>query len=106
MKSRFLEKILSSRNDIFLASRDKNIFAGGNEPRLYNDFVKDYNNSRNGSFNHLAKEIGMCFYSGSRMEDAVWYYGMKIFLLVWIVFVPIAITARLEKIIKLLEEKK
>ena len=48
----------------------------------------------------------MCFYPGNRMEDAVWYYGIKIFLLIWIVFVPIAITARLEKIIKLLEEKK
>jgi len=40
------------------------------------------------------------------MEEAIWYVGIKIFLLVWIVFVPIAITARLEKIIRLLEEKK
>ena len=48
----------------------------------------------------------MCYPSGNRMEDAIWYFGVKIFLLVWIVFVPIAITARLEKIIKLLEEKK
>jgi len=30
-------------------------------------------------------------------------FGIKVFLLIWIVFVPIAITARLEKIIKLLE---
>lgn len=48
----------------------------------------------------------MCFYPANRMEDAVWYFGIKIFLLIWIVFVPIAITGRLEKIIKLLEEKK
>lgn len=39
------------------------------------------------------------------LEGAIWTVGIKIFLVVWIVFVPIAITARLEKIIKLLEEK-
>ena len=33
-------------------------------------------------------------------------FGIKVFLLIWIVFVPIAITARLEQIIKLLKEKK
>ena len=33
-------------------------------------------------------------------------FGIKVFLLIWIIFVPIAITSRLEKIIKLLEEKK
>ena len=32
-------------------------------------------------------------------------FGIKIFLLIWVIFVPIAITARLEKIIKLLENK-
>ncbi len=32
-------------------------------------------------------------------------FGVKVFLLIWVVFVPIAITARLEKIIKLLEEE-
>lgn len=32
-------------------------------------------------------------------------FGIKVFLLIWIIFVPIAITARLEKIIKLLENK-
>ena len=32
-------------------------------------------------------------------------FGIKVFLLIWIIFVPIAITARLEKIIKLLEKK-
>ena len=47
----------------------------------------------------------MCFYPGGQHEDAVWYFGIKVFLLVWIVFVPIAMTARLEKIIKLLEKK-
>lgn len=34
------------------------------------------------------------------------YFTIKVFLLIWIIFVPIAITSRLEKIIKLLEEKK
>ncbi|MBN1870183.1 MAG: hypothetical protein JW847_06400 [Candidatus Omnitrophica bacterium] len=32
-------------------------------------------------------------------------FGIKVFLLIWIIFVPIAITARLEKIIKLLEQE-
>lgn len=32
--------------------------------------------------------------------------GIKIFLLVWVIFVPIVVTNRLEKIIKLLSEKK
>jgi len=39
------------------------------------------------------------------LEEAIWSVGIKIFILVWIIFVPIAITARLERIIKLLEEK-
>jgi len=38
------------------------------------------------------------------VEESIWSVGLMIFLLVWIVFVPVAITARLEKIIKLLEE--
>ena len=48
----------------------------------------------------------MCLYSGSSIEESIWGVGLTIFLLVWVVFVPIAITARLERIIKLLEEKK
>jgi len=40
------------------------------------------------------------------VEASIWYVGIKIFLLVWIVFVPIAITSRLERIAKALEEKK
>ena len=32
-------------------------------------------------------------------------FSVKVFLLIWIIFVPIAITARLEKIIKLLEDE-
>lgn len=48
----------------------------------------------------------MCLYSGGSIEESIWGVGLTVFLLVWIVFVPIAITARLEKIIKLLEEKK
>mgnify|MGYP001563062192 CR=1 FL=1 len=49
----------------------------------------------------------MCYTPGmDSMEAGIWQAGIKIFLLVWIVFVPVAITARLEKIIKLLEDKK
>lgn len=33
-------------------------------------------------------------------------YALKVFLVIWIVFVPVVITARLEKIIKLLEDLK
>ena len=33
-------------------------------------------------------------------------YGIKVFLLIWVIFVPIVISSRLEKIIQLLEEKK
>lgn len=40
------------------------------------------------------------------VEAEIWAAGIKIFILVWIIFVPVAITARLEKIIQLLEEKK
>ena len=31
-------------------------------------------------------------------------FTVKVFLLIWVIFVPIAITARLEKIVKLLED--
>ncbi|MCK5215358.1 MAG: hypothetical protein KAR05_08400 [Candidatus Omnitrophica bacterium] len=48
--------------------------------------------------------MGPCYLGG--LEEAIWHVGLKIFLLVWIIFVPIAITARLERIIKLLEEKR
>ena len=48
----------------------------------------------------------MCPYESGNVQDLIWYVGIKIFLVVWIVFVPIAITNRLEKIIRLLEEKK
>ncbi len=49
----------------------------------------------------------MCvYYPVSSVEENIWGFGITVFLLVWIVFVPIAITARLERIIKLLEEKK
>ena len=37
------------------------------------------------------------------LEASVIYFGISVFLLIWIIFVPIAITARLEKMIKLLE---
>ena len=41
----------------------------------------------------------------ARFSDAFLWFAVKIFLLIWIIYVPIVITARLEKIIKLLEEK-
>jgi len=49
----------------------------------------------------------MCsmWYMGS-YEAAIWYFGIKVFLLVWVIFVPIVVTRRLEQIIKLLKEKK
>jgi len=40
------------------------------------------------------------------LADSITYFGIKVFILAWIVFVPIVITSRLEKIIKLLEERK
>jgi len=50
----------------------------------------------------------MCPFSlgqvGAASADVI-CFGIKVFLLIWIVFVPIAITARLEKIIKLLENE-
>lgn len=47
------------------------------------------------------------FTSGAMsVTGSILWFGIKIFLLIWIVFVPIVITSRLEKIIKLLEEKK
>jgi len=48
----------------------------------------------------------MCPFAASHVSLSadIMYFGIKVFLLIWIIFVPIAITARLEKIIKLLEE--
>ena len=48
----------------------------------------------------------MCLVMNANPEVEMWCVGIFIFLVVWIVFVPVAITARLEKIIKLLEDKK
>lgn len=39
------------------------------------------------------------------LSDSITYFGIKVFILAWIIFVPIVITSRLEKIIKLLENK-
>ena len=49
----------------------------------------------------------MCpFTSGlGDMTASVICYSVKVFLLTWIIFVPIAITSRLEKIIKLLQDE-
>ena len=48
----------------------------------------------------------MCPFGVMDGTVGTWYFGMKLFLLVWIIAVPVIITSRLEKIIKLLEEKK
>ena len=47
----------------------------------------------------------MCPFIFDGSMDMAFYLGVKVFLLVWVIFVPIVITARLEKIIKLLEKK-
>jgi len=41
-----------------------------------------------------------------KSSDMIICGTVQIFLLIWIIFVPIVITARLEQIIKLLKEKK
>jgi len=48
-----------------------------------------------------------CFSYGmyGSLADSIMDYGIKVFLLAWIIFVPIVITSRLERIIKLLEKK-
>lgn len=47
------------------------------------------------------------FYFGKvGVVEELIYFGVKVFLLIWIIFVPIVITSRLERIIKLLEDKK
>ena len=43
---------------------------------------------------------------GSGGAGHLWCFGLFVFLLVWIIFVPIVLSARLEKIIKLLQDKK
>ena len=47
-----------------------------------------------------------CPMRGYSMEFSIWFFGLKVFLLLWIIVVPVVITSRLEKIIKLLQEKK
>jgi hypothetical protein len=47
----------------------------------------------------------MCGCHGTNLADQSLVFGVKIFVLIWIIFVPIVITSRLEKIIKLLEKK-
>ena len=48
----------------------------------------------------------MCPIDDSGGSGSLWSFGLFIFLLVWVIFVPIVLSARLEKIIKLLQEKK
>lgn len=48
----------------------------------------------------------MCPTMTGRGSDMMICGAVQIFLLIWVIFVPIVITARLEQIIKLLKEKK
>lgn len=43
------------------------------------------------------------FSSGSANADII-YFSIKVFLLIWIIFVPIVVTNRLERIIKQLKK--
>jgi len=49
----------------------------------------------------------MCPFAFSQgdVSSSMLCFGIGVFLLIWIIFVPIAVTARLERIIKLLEDK-
>ena len=47
-----------------------------------------------------------CYYGlQAGLVDSITVFGIKVFLISWIIFVPIVITSRLEKIIKLLKDK-
>ena len=48
----------------------------------------------------------ICPFTSGALAGSILGFGIKVFLLIWVIFVPIAITSRLEKIIKLLEDKK
>jgi len=72
---------------------------------LYKKWPWGYNNKAFWAQEPFAKEEGMVPLYES-IESALWVGGIKIFMVVWIVFVSIAVTARLERIIHLLEEKK
>ena len=54
----------------------------------------------------------MCPFTGGKMYSSMYggydvvCFGVQVFLLVWVVAVPIIITSRLDKIVKLLQEKK
>lgn len=83
---------------------------------LYNIAAGIYNEPKSNKEDDMGLMVSglMCYPMHSKMcpfmsggdTDMVTCLGIKIFLLVWVVFVPIVITARLEKIIKLLQEKK
>ena len=47
----------------------------------------------------------MCPFMLGDSADMMLCLGVKVFLLAWVIFVPVVITSRLEKIIKLLEKK-
>jgi hypothetical protein len=40
------------------------------------------------------------------LADSIMAYGIKVFILLWLIFVPIVVTSRLERIIKLLEKNR
>ena len=57
----------------------------------------------------------MCPFTGDKMHHMAYggfegydvvCFGIKIFFLVWFIAVPIIITSRLDKIVKLLQDKK
>jgi len=78
---------------------------GGEGATLYKKWPWGYNDKAFWAKEPFEKEEGMVPLYES-IESALWVGGIKIFILVWNVKVSIAVTARLERIIKLLEEKK
>jgi len=46
------------------------------------------------------------YFGAGSIEENLWCFGFFIFFLLWIIFVPVVIASRLEKIIKILQEKK
>lgn len=38
--------------------------------------------------------------------ESIVCFGVKVFLILWVIFVPVVMTNRLEQIIKLLKDKK
>ena len=49
--------------------------------------------------------LGCLWYHFMFIDEGIWFMGLIVFLLLWIICVPIIITSRLEKIIELLKKK-